>query len=127
MRNKLVHLLCFILACGMLHLPVKASSSTSPNSSREEGTSISGTVFVFDADNPYEFSKSNEHESSEATATYGTFHIASNEATLASEGIKDGVAAFSVESGSIAISYIYSDNLLIDLIQMFVHLHSYFH
>lgn len=104
-------LFAILLTVGVMSLPAEAEPVL--NGSDNEGrTFVYGKIYTFDEDNDYEFSASNAYEGSQAATPYGTFQISGLESALFSRGTTEGVPAFSVENGNIAISYTYTDTVL---------------
>ena len=73
---------------------------------------VPGKVYTFDKDNTYQFSSATSYTASEDADTYGHFSISGTSAEIESADKKDGVPAYSVGEGHVAIQYTYSDKML---------------
>lgn len=73
---------------------------------------VPGKVYTFDKDNTYQFSSATSYTASEDADTYGHFSISGTSAEIESADKKDGVPAYSVGEGHVAIQYTYSDEML---------------
>lgn len=112
MRKSISVLVLLALLLSIICIQVYAEPDMSANNTDAQNAMIFGKVYSFDEDTDYTFSTSTEYESSETAAPYGTFLISALSGPLVNQGMKNGVPAFSVSDGSIAIRYTYSDELL---------------
>jgi len=103
MRSMVTILLCVCVLFNMLPFTASAASAK---------TSVDGKVYEFDKDNDYKFSEASGHKSSANTETYGQFSIVGTESNLTSIGKKNGVPSYTIDKGTITISYTYSDDIL---------------
>ena len=111
MKRSIAVMILLILLFSLVCVPGIAETNAL-ESSTTQNTVVVGKVYTFDEDNDYEFSKSTEYKLSSTAGTYGTLRIAGTGSTLTEQGKKNGVPAFSVANGSIAVSYTYTDLLL---------------
>lgn len=72
-------------------------------------TEVQGKVYEFGKDSHYEFSGSDTFMNTGAENTYGTFSISGNISNVSS---KDGVPAYEVAEGKLALFYNYGDAML---------------
>lgn len=93
-------LLAATLLLGILPLAALATAAK---------TEITGKVFEFDKDNPYEFSNNESPSETTAGNTYGTFSISGNIANVSN---RDGVTSYEITDGDVSFFYNYSDSKL---------------